>query len=105
MARIEEDRDGDVVHAVMFDCPGCKTHHLMHVRGAMPGFSGPTWVYNGNPLLPTIEPSILCTAGPGWVCHSFVRAGRIEFLGDCTHALAGQTVDLAEIVSVSRQSK
>lgn len=28
------------------------------------------------------------------VCHSFVRAGRIEFLGDCTHALAGQTVPL-----------
>lgn len=31
------------------------------------------------------------------VCHSFVTAGRIEFLPDCTHALAGQTVDLPEI--------
>ena len=28
------------------------------------------------------------------VCHSFVRNGRIEFLGDCTHGLAGKTVDL-----------
>lgn len=28
------------------------------------------------------------------VCHSFVTDGRIQFLGDCTHALAGQTVDL-----------
>lgn len=27
-------------------------------------------------------------------CHSFVTDGRIQFLGDCTHALAGQTVDL-----------
>lgn len=30
------------------------------------------------------------------VCHSFVRAGKIEFLGDCTHALAGQTVALPD---------
>ena len=27
-------------------------------------------------------------------CHSFVRNGKIEFLGDCTHDMAGQTVDL-----------
>lgn len=30
------------------------------------------------------------------VCHSFVTAGRIQFLGDCTHELRGQTVDLRE---------
>ena len=28
------------------------------------------------------------------VCHSFVRAGQIEFLGDCTHEFAGQTVPM-----------
>lgn len=27
-------------------------------------------------------------------CHSFVRDGKIEFLNDSTHSLAGQTVDL-----------
>lgn len=27
-------------------------------------------------------------------CHSFVRDGKIEFLSDSTHKLAGQTVDL-----------
>lgn len=31
------------------------------------------------------------------VCHSFVRDGRIQFLADCTHAMAGQTVDLPEV--------
>jgi hypothetical protein len=30
----------------------------------------------------------------GKVCHSFVTDGRIQFLGDCTHALANQTFDL-----------
>ena len=36
----------------------------------------------------------------GWTCkrcHSFVTDGRIQFLSDCTHALAGQTVDLPDI--------
>jgi hypothetical protein len=28
------------------------------------------------------------------VCHSFVIDGRIQFLSDSTHVLAGQTVDL-----------
>lgn len=32
------------------------------------------------------------------VCHSYVTNGRIQYLGDCTHELAGQTVDLPELV-------
>lgn len=55
-------------------------------------------------MSPTFEPSILVTCR--WmasdsemkddVCHSFVRDGRIQFLGDCTHELAGKTVDLPD---------
>lgn len=33
-----------------------------------------------------------------YTCHSFVTDGRIQFLGDCTHSLAGQTVDLPDWV-------
>ena len=32
----------------------------------------------------------------GLVCHSFITAGRVQYLGDCTHHLAGQTVDLPD---------
>lgn len=32
----------------------------------------------------------------GKVCHSFVIDGRIQFLEDCTHGLAGQTVNLPD---------
>lgn len=35
--------------------------------------------------------------GRDMVCHSFVTDGRIQFLSDCTHALAGQTVYLLEL--------
>jgi hypothetical protein len=30
------------------------------------------------------------------VCHSFVTDGQIQFLSDCTHVLAGQTVPLPD---------
>lgn len=30
------------------------------------------------------------------ICHSFITDGEIQFLNDCTHKLAGHTVDLLE---------
>lgn len=87
---------------LLFWCPGCDGAHGVSV-GEGPG---PRWGYNGNPEAPTFTPSILVKY-PHWVppapttetqrevidiCHSFVVDGKIQFLGDCTHALAGQTV-------------
>lgn len=101
-----------------FQCPGCKESHNI----------GETWQFNGDVERPTFSPSILVKSGhyadtlrhdhPCWcdhnaemiakgeepsgfecgICHSFVRDGKIEFLSDCTHALAGQTVELPEII-------
>ncbi|MNR55162.1 hypothetical protein D3C85_1754830 [compost metagenome] len=31
------------------------------------------------------------------VCHSWVTDGKIQFLHDCTHALAGQTIALEDV--------
>jgi hypothetical protein len=103
-----------------FWCPGCDEAHQVKVGDG----AGPRWGWNGNAERPTFTPSVLVTSGhhcrgfqPGdscWctfnaeevargqppsryrcgVCHSFVTDGRIQFLGDCTHELAGQTVDL-----------
>lgn len=97
---------------VMFHCPGCKTGHQVTVQED-PNRLGPIWGYNGNPHAPTFTPSILVRgtqrlthdevarimAGEEiqpvpLVCHSFVTDGQIQFLGDCTHSLAGQTVPL-----------
>ena len=82
-----------------FRCPGCaRTHYIQH--GAE---DGPNWSWNGNLEKPTFTPSVLVTypgkdagqdGAPPAVCHSFVTDGRIQYLGDCTHVLAGQTVDL-----------
>lgn len=101
---------------VTFLCPGCgMQHHIMIGEGP-----GPRWGYNGNKVLPTFTPSILVRTGhyaPAWnppscwctyrqehpeadsdlicvTCHSFITDGMIQFLDDCTHPLAGQTVPL-----------
>lgn len=97
---------------VAFMCPGCKELHQVSIgEGA-----GPRWGFNGEYDRPTFTPSVLmrgnklirdeagkwtgeweCDAAGDpvpFVCHSFVRGGQIQFLSDCTHALAGQTVEL-----------
>lgn len=99
-----------------FWCPGCKdTHSIRHGEGA-----GPRWGWNGNTERPTFTPSVLVRSGhyvPGhengscWctyyqenpdeprdfacgICHTFITDGHIQFLSDCTHELAGQTVPM-----------
>lgn len=38
------------------------------------------------------------TADPAWGnCHSFIVNGQWQFLGDCAHALAGQTVPMVPV--------
>lgn len=31
------------------------------------------------------------------VCHTFITNGRVQFLGDCTHEFAGQTLGLPDL--------
>lgn len=44
------------------------------------------------------------TRNPAWgSCHSFLRAGRWEFLDDSAHGLAGQTVDMVPLPRSHRE--
>lgn len=43
------------------------------------------------------KPQHQVPAGAPTVCHSFIRKGQWEFLGDSTHALAGQNVPLVPL--------
>lgn len=77
-----------------FWCPGCNARHGVQVDGHQPG---PQWGWNGDAERPTFTPSILVTGNPDIpVCHSFIRDGLIEFCGDSSHSLAGQTVPLPD---------
>lgn len=90
---------------LMFQCPACGCCHEPNNQ----------WQFNGDLDKPTFRPSILVTgtvpvtdeqierimAGEKIEpvptrCHSYVTDGKIEFLSDCTHAMAGQTVEIPE---------
>lgn len=91
-------------------CPACDEFHRV-------GIDTPHgWTWDGNEDAPTIDPSIRVTAvqwkindrfyrpthgkvesGEKTCCHSFVRAGQWQYLDDCTHELAGQTVPMVPI--------
>lgn len=95
----------------------CEPNEATHVELNMPGPMGTriipvqikgtragtgNWSWNGDTEKPTLKPSILtmATYGPEnkkMVCHSWVNDGKVQFLSDCTHSLAGQTVDLLEV--------
>lgn len=58
------------------------------------------WEFNGDFVKPTFSPSVLVygnekTGRPR--THCFIRDGRIEYLSDCTHELAGMTRDVRPI--------
>ncbi len=79
----------------VFQCPGCQQGHMINVD---PANGPPCHTLSGPPESPTIRASVFAnpTGKPeqGPKCHSFVTEGKIQFLNDCTHSLAGQTVEL-----------
>lgn len=112
--KLEEQKHDNGTRSMLFECPGCDMLHVVYVESGA-GANLPVWGWNGSMDRPTFTPSVLVrydhwvppasdenpNPGPQTqvhdVCHSFVTDGRIQFLGDCTHALAGQTVDLPEV--------
>ena len=116
MAKLHKAEDGSLI----FDCPACGTPHVVNVDPDRT----PCWEWNRSMTDPTFQPSVLSRTNPlteagnadykKWledgcpprttdletsqvICHSFVSFGRISYLGDCTHSMAGQTVELPEI--------
>lgn len=93
---------------MQFVCPACNETHQV-------GVEPPTtviWYYNANPEFPTFTPSILVRgvvpptddelakssyARIPRVCHSFITDGRIRYLDDCTHNMAGKTIELPDM--------
>ena len=86
-----------------FRCLGCKCPHTVAENWTHDGKVFEGWTFNGNVEAPTFSPSILVHEiksedGTVWKprCHSFVTDGRIQYLSDCGHALAGQTIEIPE---------
>lgn len=97
--------------ALMFVCPGCASPYTLgdgtevtpsglHMLPVNSQEKSPSWGWDGDLDAPTLSPSILTHGGTRgvderpFVCHSFLRGGVFEFLGDSTHPLAGTSVPL-----------
>lgn len=88
-------------------CPACKEVHIFTIEGK--NSSGAAWTWNGNVDKPTFAPSMLIRTGPRPmvpegrpdagkidVCHYILTDGVINFCGDCTHSMVGQSVPLPD---------
>lgn len=53
------------------------------------------WSWNGDFDKPTVTPSVLLAIG-NERSHLFIRNGKIQYLSDCTHHLAGQTIEMID---------
>ena len=91
----------DKVEYIQFYCFGCACYHQYIVKGDESKM--PVWKWNKDLNKPTITPSLMSkwSYGPNEIeniCHLYVKNGQIEYLKDCTHKFAGQTVDLQDEV-------
>lgn len=91
---ILQERDG----FYDFFCPGCEHFHSFNTNPKH--WNGMVWEFNGDMDKPTFTPSLLNKSprkgGGERVCHIYLTDGRIHFLNDCTHKLAGRVVEIPE---------
>ncbi len=79
-----------------FQCPGCKKDHIIDVG---------IYDFNNKIESPTFRPSIRIAEKKD-VCHMYVTEGKIQYLSDCTHELAGKEIEMENVKSGrSRRTK
>jgi len=102
------DDHGTRYTCLMFVCPGCALEQTLpdgtpykstglHMLPVNTTAKSPSWTWDGNLEAPTLSPSILTGRGSPNICHSFLRVGVFEYLGDCTHKYANQQVPIPDL--------
>jgi len=93
MPKVLKSSNNDGSYSYLIICTACKRSHA---------FDDKIWTFNDDYEFPTFTPSMLSRHQKSddsekVVCHSFVTDGKIQYLSDCTHKFAGQTLDLEDI--------
>ena len=73
----------------MFWDVGLQQPNAFYIRGDR------GWAWNGDFDKPTVTPSVLLTI-ENERSHLFIRDGKIQYLSDCTHELAGKTIEMVD---------
>lgn len=120
--KITSGKDFDSLPDLYFWCEGCQTNHFIILRDVdetrltdndrkiYEEMGKPKWTFNNDFDKPAFSPSIHVKKKIGekivngkkeniyeTLCHSFVRDGKIQYLNDCKHKLAGHTIDLPDL--------
>lgn len=106
------DDHGKIYPAYYWWCPGCASYDESRSGAGTHLFHIPPWTFDNDDMdKPTFSASYL---KHGWKpstepgdnpyghkgsprCHSFVKEGMIQYLSDCEHELAGQTVPMVSV--------
>lgn len=105
-SKLRSVRWPDGVTGIVHWCPACGEMHAFSISGK--NSSGAQWSWDSNVDAPTCNPSMnIRTNTPDMkgynpcagssVCHYFLKGGQIQYTGDCTHSLKGQTVPLPDL--------
>lgn len=90
---VKYEHDGKIYkEQFLYWCEGCGYEHAFALKEW-----GGHHVFNGDLNNPTVSPSLLQNWIPGRTCHSFIRGGQIQYLGDCWHHLKGKTIELPDV--------
>ena len=98
MTKLISIEENGAIVGYIFYCPGCSEKHALYIRPN--SFrDGATWDFNGDLEKPAFYPSLLTIVEQSKrfkVCHLYVTDGKLQFLADCTHSLAGQLVEIPD---------
>lgn len=97
---VEGNPDG--VDQYQFYCPGCECHHSFWHKNIKDKVQ---WSWNKSFVKPTVTPSIKTQFysykfEKDMICHFYIKNGKIQYLNDCTHELAGETIKMVPIKEI-----
>ena len=91
MAIVEKEIRGGVVQGYLVKSPATEELYCFWTKD---GNLNVNWNFNGDFEKPTFRPSMKnVTTGE----HFFVTDGKIQYLSDCRHEMAGKTVDMIDV--------
>lgn len=80
-------------------CPACEEMHPLPYKQG--------WTWDGNLETPTFTPSFKHDWYWGeerkhLICHYIMTAGKVSYCSDCTHSMAGQTIEMPDLPETLR---
>ena len=98
--KTKEEPVGSGIYIV--HCNGCDGKHYINTKER--NHNNALWRFNGDVSVPTFTPSVNISGkyeDDGmeilYRCHFTITSGTMKYESDCTHSLAGTTIELPDL--------